>query len=188
MASLDVPPSRLTAGDTWTWLWSSAAYLPSAGWSSAWRVIGVGVALDVPAVAEGDAFRATASAAATVALTIGARGQNCTLTGWVTRSGVRTTVYSAPLLVLPNPATVTGDLRGHAARTLAAIEAMLEGRATTDQARYRIGDRELQRIPIPELLSLRDYYRAEAKREADAAALASGAPRRRVVLTRMARA
>lgn len=187
MAVLDAPPARVTAGDTWSWRWASADY-PAPAWANAWRVVGPGVALDVSAVAEGPGFVATASAAATAALTIAARGVPCTLFGWVTQAATRFEVYRAPLLVLPNPATATGDQRGHAAATLAAIEALLEGRATKDQESYRIGDRELKRIPVPELLSLRDYYRAEAKREADADALASGRPRARVVLTRMARA
>jgi hypothetical protein len=187
MAS-DAPPSRVMAGDTWTWLWASPAYPPSGGWNSSWRVIGTGIALDIAASAEGAAFRVTASAATTAALTVAARGVACQLYGWVSRSGERFAIHEGALLVLPNPATATGDLRGHAARTLAAIEALLEGRATKDQQSYRIGDRELARIPIEELMTLRDYYRAEARREADAAALASGQPRRRMIHTRMARA
>lgn len=65
---------------------------------------------------------------------------------------------------------------------------MLEGSASKDQRSIKIGDREIARIPIPELLSLKDYYAGEARREAEAAALASGSPRRRIVLTRMGRA
>jgi hypothetical protein len=70
---------------------------------------------------------------------------------------------------------------------LEAINALLEGRATKDQQSYRIGDRELTRIPVPELLKLRDYYKAEAQRETNAAALASGVGRPRTILTRFGR-
>lgn len=54
----------------------------------------------------------------------------------------------------------------HAERVLAAIEAVLEKRATQDQQRYTINNRELWRTPIPDLLMLRDRYRAQVKMEA----------------------
>lgn len=77
--------------------------------------------------------------------------------------------------VLPDLAASTepGDLRSHARKTLEAIEAVLEKRATRDQERYVIegqnGRRELWRTPVADLLKLRDVYRAEVRRE-DAAA------------------
>jgi hypothetical protein len=188
MPIASAPLTRAVAGDTWTWLWSSADYPASAGWVVAWRMVGPGVTLDITTAASGDAHLATASAATTVGLTVPVGGLPCTLLGWAALSGERFEIYRAPIAVLPNPATITGDLRGHAARTLAAIEAMLENRATKDQQSYKIGERELSRIPVQELLSLRDYYRAEAKREDEAAGLASGRPRTRLVVTRMARA
>ena len=56
------------------------------------------------------------------------------------------------------------DGRGHVEKVLDAIEAVIEGRASKDQERYRINNRELQRTPISELLTLRDKYRDEARR------------------------
>jgi hypothetical protein len=183
-------PTRIVAGDSVSFLWESSDY-PAPTWTSAWRLVGAGIALDLTEVAEGTAHRITATAAATAALAVAsARGVPCTLFGTASSGSLRSTVYQGACLLLPNPLTVTGDQRGHAAATLAAIEALLEGRATKDQKSYRIGDRELERIPVPELLTLRDYYQREAQREEDAAALASGLPRRnpRLLLTRMARA
>jgi hypothetical protein len=188
MPVASAPLTRAVAGDTWTWLWSSADYPASAGWAVSWRLVGPGVALVITTTASGDAHLATASAASTGALTVDVAGVPCTLVGWASRAGERFEIYRAACAVLPNPATITGDLRGHAARTLAAINALLEGRATKDQQSYKIGERELSRIPVNELLALRDYYRAEAQREDEAAALASGRPRSRMVVTRMARA
>ncbi|RQQ37071.1 hypothetical protein [Burkholderia stagnalis] len=57
-----------------------------------------------------------------------------------------------------------GDARSHAQRTLDALEAVIEKRATRDQERYTINNRELWRTPIGDLLKLRDYYRAELRR------------------------
>ncbi len=60
------------------------------------------------------------------------------------------------------------DPRGHAQRTLAAIEAVIEGRASRDQQSYTINGRTLVRTAIADLLMLRDRYRKEV------AALTSG--------------
>ena len=56
------------------------------------------------------------------------------------------------------------DARSHVERALAAIEAVIEKRATIDQERYRINNRELWRTPVGELLRLRDRYKAELAR------------------------
>lgn len=188
MAILDAPPGRVTAGDTWAWAWSRADYPASAGWTLSWRVLGAGVALNVTSAASGDRFVATASATATAALTVGARGLSCTLIGWVSLAGERFEIYRAPVFVAPNPATASGDVRGSAALALEAVDAMIAGRASKDQQSYRIGDRELSRIPIGELLQLRDHLAMEARRESDALLLASGRPRATMIYTRMGRA
>lgn len=186
------PPARIAAGDTVRFAFAHASFPASAGWAMAWRLVGPAIALAFTAAAsetDPDGFVVSATATATAALTVAAAGVPCTLMGYASLSGERFEAYRGRCLLLPNPATITGDLRGHAARTLAALDALLEGRATKDQASYRIGDRELSRIPVPELLALRDYYRAEAAREAQAEALAGGSPGRpRMVVTRMVRA
>lgn len=71
-------------------------------------------------------------------------------------------------------ATPGTDQRLHTRKVLAAIEAVIEGRATLDQERYRIGERELHRTPIADLLKLRAHYRAELARETAAAQGHSG--------------
>ena len=76
-------------------------------------------------------------------------------------------VDEGQLEVLPDLAAVSGphDGRSHAKRVLDALEAVIEGRATVDQSSYKINNRELSRTPIPDLISLRKYYRAEVLRE-----------------------
>lgn len=187
MATSSAPPSRVTAGDTWTWLWTPADYPATDGWTMSWRVIGAGVALTVPSVASGTGFRATADAAATAALVIGARGLAATLIGWAARGGERFESYRGEIMIDPDPATITGDIRGPAALALEAVNAMIRGKATKDQMSYKIGDRELSRIPIPDLIVLQTKLEADAKREKDAASLQSGRPRQTMVRTQMSR-
>lgn len=50
------------------------------------------------------------------------------------------------------------DNSTHYERTLQAIEAVIEKRATIDQQKYEINGRSLERMTIDDLLKLRDYY------------------------------
>jgi hypothetical protein len=67
------------------------------------------------------------------------------------------------------------DPRGHAQRTLAAIEAVIEGRASKDQQSYTINGRTLVRTSVADLLMLRDRYKKEV------AALNSGGRHKKLV-------
>ena len=55
---------------------------------------------------------------------------------------------------------VDHDARSQNRKILDAITAVLERRATQDQEKYRINNRELWRTPIPELLTLKKHYAA----------------------------
>ena len=57
------------------------------------------------------------------------------------------------------------DGRTQAEIALSAIDAVLGRRATLDQSRYRINNRELYRMDIGELIKLRSFYVAQVKRE-----------------------
>jgi len=62
----------------------------------------------------------------------------------------------------------------HAVTMLAAIEAVLEGRITADVEAYTIAGRQITKIPIEQLLVLRDRYKSEVAAETAAAAIADG--------------
>jgi hypothetical protein len=77
---------------------------------------------------------------------------------------------SGEFTVLQDLASVTGayDGRSQDEIALAAIDAVIAKRATMDQQRYKINERELWRTPMSDLLNLRAYYshrvaRARAK-------------------------
>ena len=75
-------------------------------------------------------------------------------------------VEAGQLKIKPDLASMSAghDGRDHVRRVLDAIEAVLERRATQDQEKYKINNRELWRTPIAELLVLRDRYRSELRR------------------------
>lgn len=56
------------------------------------------------------------------------------------------------------------DGKTHVEKVLAAIEAVIEGRATIDQQMYMINNRQLMRTQISQLLQLRREYKNELVR------------------------
>lgn len=77
------------------------------------------------------------------------------------------------------------DVTTHATKVLAAIEAVIEGRATVDQQSYTIEGRTLQRTPMQDLLLLRDRYKREVAQEQGELAAAEGRPTRSVIRTKV---
>jgi hypothetical protein len=61
--------------------------------------------------------------------------------------------------VMPDPSSPgTTDVRSHAKTVLDKIEAVIEGRADSDTLSYTVAGRQLQKMPIDDLLKLRTYY------------------------------
>lgn len=58
-----------------------------------------------------------------------------------------------------------GTVQTHAERTLAALEAVIENRATIDQQSYSIAGRSLTRMTVEELLKWRAHYSSEVAAE-----------------------
>ncbi len=73
----------------------------------------------------------------------------------------RYTVKLAKAKIIPNLAAGPSDNRSHVKKTLDALEAMIEGKATKDQQSMSIAGRALARYEIPDLLAWRDRYKAE---------------------------
>lgn len=154
-------PTRLSAGLTFSKLVDLALY-PAPTWTLSVVMRGPGP-VDLVAAAEGTSHRLAADAETTGTWSAGTYWYSARVTG----PGGLYEVATGQVVVVPDLAAA-GDVydgRTHAARALAAIEAVLEKRATLDQERYRINNRELYRTPTAQLTTLRDYYRAEVKRE-----------------------
>jgi len=62
----------------------------------------------------------------------------------------------------------------HVTTVLANVQAVIEGRATSDQQAYTIAGRSLQKMPIADLLMLRDRYKSELRSLQAAANIAAG--------------
>lgn len=154
-------PAKIGAGLTFDRLLTLTAY-PAPEWALSVLLRGP-ASISLPGVAEGTQHRLQAPAATTAGWAPGVY--------WYTMRATRgadvVEVESGQLEILPDLAAAGAEYDGrtHAERTLESILAVIEKRATLDQERYRINNRELYRTPIADLLKLRDLYRAEVRRE-----------------------
>lgn len=157
----------LYAGDTLKQVVSSADYPATDGWTLKGRFapLGSGTAVTVTAVTadNGVDYVLTVPSATTANWNAG----NWQYTLFVELSGERHTIEVGNINVLANPASATtgADTRSHVKKTLDALEAMIEGKAGRDVQSYSINGRQLQHYSIPDLIMLRDKYRAEYANE-----------------------
>ena len=168
-------PSALRAGDTWKWTRSLADYPASAGWTLKYRFKNSAGGFEIVATASGDSYAISVTAATTAAYTAG----TYTWEAWVEGgSSEKYTIDAGTFTVrLDYRAAVAGaalDDRSHAKKVLDAITAVIEGRASKDQERYKISDRELWRTPISDLLKLRQRYQSEVNAEINAQKMNDG--------------
>lgn len=162
-------PTQINAGDTAKWIKSLPSYPASAGWVLSYALVSAAQRYTFTAAAQGDDFLVTVPAATTAAYVAGGYEYR----GTVSKAGEVFTVASGRLTVAPAFGAAI-DASSRARRSLEAIEATIEGRATSATAEYEIAGRKLKYISIPELLQLRDRLRQDVAREDAAAQIAKG--------------
>lgn len=163
-------PASLIAGDTAKWLKTLPDYPATDGWELSYVLINGTNKYTFIGTASGSDHLITVAAATTTAWVPG----TYTWRARVSKSGEVYTVGDGTFKVQSNFDAATLDARTHARRTLDNIEAYLENSANLTAANYSIAGRSLQRIPMPDLLALRDRYRADVARETAANAVARG--------------
>lgn len=88
---------------------------------------------------------------------------------YVSKTGSRYKVGEGSITLKPDFSAIElpHDGRSHARKTLDSINAVIEGRATSDIQRYVVQavGRSIDKMPIADLLKFRDYYFAEVKKE-----------------------
>ena len=175
---LSLEPTEVFAGDTIKWRKSLSNY-PASTWQLSYDIRGSAnydLAWAAEVTADGNDFLITVPAATSAAWTAG----DYWLYGFVTDGTDRANVYSGRLKIKPNQGTATSvyDGRTHARKTLAAIEAVLEGTATREESQLSVAfgghSRSLALRPIEELLKMREYYRREVYEEEQAELMEKG--------------
>ena len=157
-------PQKITAGLTFESRLNLPDY-PATEWAVRLLLRGP-QSIDVPAVVDGKTSVIRAAAGVTVTWPAGEYWYSIR----ATRGSDVVEVGSGQITIMPDLAAAEAGYtaKTHAQRTLEAIEAVIEKRASMDQERYRINNRELYRTPIADLLKLRDLYRLEVAREQQA--------------------
>ena len=171
----------LIAGDTLNYTANLPAYSPVDGWVLYLRLTprsGSAAVATVIGVASGSSGLVQVQAGTTAAWVAGEYGWAV----WVDRAGEVYTVDSGQITVRADPRTSAAgaDSRSDAELGLAAIRALVMGKATTGQMSYAINGRQLQSYSLQDLLRLEGKYKREVDAERAAAGLApiySSAPR-----------
>jgi len=159
-------PAQATAGLTFRASAVFAAY-PAPTWALTVHLRGP-AQINLEGVADGAGHKFDQAATATTEWTPG--------TYWFSMRATDGTaveeVATGQLEVLPDLAQVTTAHDGRTQNEIAldAINAVLAKRATQDQQKYTINNRELWRTPIPELIQLQAFYKMAVRREKNAQA------------------
>lgn len=159
-------PAALTAGLSFTTTLALSDY-PAPTWGLTLHLRGPSNA-DITATDDGASHKLTIPAATSEDFTAGQYWYSIRVTdGTDTHEIEKGTINVLPDLLSQEAGY---DGRSQAEIALAAIDAVLANRATMDQERYRINNRELYRTSIGDLLKLQTYYSAIVRRERSAGA------------------
>lgn len=174
-------PSRITAGDTTTWLRSLADYPVSAGWVLAYTFINSVAKYTATATPSGQDHLVSILASTTAAWVPG----SYTWVAVVTRAAERYTLGQGSVVVAPNlAAAATFDTRSSAKKALEAVNLALENYgAKAYMQGYEINGRKQQFHSPGDFLAFRSKLMADVSREDNAARLAAGlAPRNQIMV------
>lgn len=154
----------IRAGDSFELTVTEADYPASDGWSCRIVLTNASTVITINSSADGDSHAFSVTPTTSAAWTPGQYGAAFQFLA----TDQRVTFDVGSITLLPDITSAT-DTRSHAEKVLAALEATLEGKATSDQQSMSINGRALVRFSPSELLSWRDKYAAivASERRAD---------------------
>lgn len=164
-------PEQFVGGQTLKWTKSLPDYLPTDSWVLKYhctRDDGGLTAIVLTATDNGDGSHLINVAANTFT-----KG-NWYWQARVTKGAEALVVEQGRFLVRADISAGAVDDRSHAEKALAALEAVLNNKATQDQLSYSIANRSISRMTPQELRDWRDYYRGEIAQIVQAERLARG--------------
>jgi hypothetical protein len=162
-------PTTITAGDTLQWTKALPDYAPADGWTLHYALDYGTTHIGITAGTSGTSHFVNVAAAITADYTPG----SYVWTSYVTNTGGdRFTVERGSLTIFSNPASAASA--SHAERTLALIEAALEGRIPRGLEKTNIDGQELERIPIKDLEALQVRYQQKVAAEQARARIRAG--------------
>ena len=158
-------PSRVVAGDTWSWTRQEPAFLPSAGYSLTYVFTCLGqTPVQVSATTQDlGTFAVTMPAATTAKIAAG----TWKWTAFATKGVDRWTAATGVLIVDPDPAQATAatETRTHNEICLAAIRAVLQRKMADPLVEYEIEGFKAKHLSHEKLIDLEVIYCARVRRE-----------------------
>lgn len=190
--SVPVPttePLTIVAGDTLTFTKSIPSYLPSDGWTLSYALQGstlagsnTGLIAFASTTNTGSTYSISVAKATTAAFAPGDYRWTAYVTGGTSE---RYSVGAGNITILPDPSATVPT--SHAVRTLALIDAAIEGRVPAHLTETIIDGQTIIRLPLDRLIELRAKYRAEVRAEIDARRVDAGLPTHRNAFVRFTR-
>jgi hypothetical protein len=170
-------PQIITAGESLSWKKKLEVYPAGDGWTLTYYFRGAGPGFNAVATADGDAYSVSVAASSTTSMSAGVY----TWEAWLSHTDGRAVMVDSGHVDVRGSlksvsTSTTVDDRSEVKKILDAIDAMVLGKATLDQQSYQIAGRQLVRIPINDLLSLRTRYAQLYNRELRAEKIREGAP------------
>ena len=155
-------PLTITAGDTLNFTDTASDYPASAGWAITYTLLNASAKITLTSSADGDDHEVAVAAATTADYTAGEYKWTATVSDGTDRY----TLDTGTVEVLPDPVEQdTYDGRTFAEISLENIEAVLQNKASADNYSYSIAGRSLSKYSWDELITARNYFRAEVRRE-----------------------
>lgn len=177
-------PPRITAGDQVSWTDyatsdSKGDPVSSIDYALTYSIRGPinTAAIDVAGVPNGTGWDVSLTTAQTAALNVGGNNAMWYWQAAATKTGVRHTLGSGQLVVLPNFSLITStyDGRSQAEQDLDAIETTIRARSTGSAVQeYTIGNRSTKYMNMADLLSWRTRLQMVVARERRKQAIKNG--------------
>ncbi len=174
-------PSQIVAGDSVQWQKTFENY-PAGTWTLSYVLVNATNKYTITATASAEDFLVSLATTDTSSWAAG----HYAWQAYLTATGQRITIEQGEIDIVTNfSAAASYDTRSQAQITYEAIEAVIAGRATKDQQMYMIGGRRLQLTPIPDLIVLRDKYKAIWNSEKNAEGIKNGSTPKNKVFVRI---
>jgi hypothetical protein len=171
-------PTEFTKDTTVTWIKVVSDHQASDGWTLSYRFIGCApfTVADgegtITVETDGDDFKVTIPKADTNAYQAGKYDWSA----FVEKAGEKFQIDCGRVEIKEDPFDITTkqDIRTHAERTLDALQAVIENRASIDQQQYTIAGRTLIRMSPEQLTELERQYRRRVAEERRREAIKNG--------------
>lgn len=169
MSTRETVAPEIAQGETLSWKRNFTDHPADDGWTVTYYFRGpAGGGIDAAGTPDGKSFEFEVAADDTANFVAGRYDYQAV----AVKATDKIVVDEGRLLVVPGLSAVTVetafDNRTEFQIILAAIDAALKGKATKDQLSYAIGDRELRRYDVAELIKMRQTYQRLRNQEISA--------------------